>query len=172
MKTYAKLLPDQDYLKEILSYNPETGEFHWKTPPGLKIKAGAVAGQVKDNGYHAITIQGKVYKSHRLAWKIQYNEDPPDHIDHVNGSKLDNRIENLRKATPSQNQYNKRMPRLPKSGVKGVCWHKAVKKWRAQIATERRVIHLGYFTEISEAADARAAAVLIYHGGFMSSPEI
>jgi hypothetical protein len=93
----------QQILKERLSYDPQTGKFLWIKPTVSNIKAGATAGGVnKGHGYHVIRLYGKLYLAHRLAWFYMTGEWPIE-LDHINRIKHDNRWDNLRKATRSQN---------------------------------------------------------------------
>ena len=73
-------------------------------------------------------------------------------VDHINGNGLDNRKSNLRLCTPSQNNQNFRIKKTSKSGYKGVCWHKASKKWRVTIKTVYKQVSGGYFSDKKEAA--------------------
>jgi hypothetical protein len=87
-------------------------------------------------------------------------------IDHRNGNPLENRKAFLRVATDSQNQYNRGIPSHNTSGHKGVSWHKPKEKWLARIRHEGKRIHLGYFTDIEEAAQAYKEAAVKYHKEF------
>ena len=91
-------------------------------------------------------------------------------VDHISGDGLDNRRENLRIATRSQNQHNTRKPAHNTSGLKGVGWAKREGKWRAQIAVDGKGRHLGYFAtpEAAHAAYCEASAKL--HGEFGRTP--
>src|SRR5579862_7745832 len=93
-------------LKEVLDYDPATGEFRWKTRLGGKAVAGRVAGYL-DRGYISIRIDRRIYMAHRLAWLWVYGVWPEGWLDHINRKKNDNRIDNLRLAEPWQNQANK-----------------------------------------------------------------
>lgn len=155
----------QDELKEILDYDPETGIFRWKSPR-QKIKVGDVAGTLNHNGYRFIKINGKLYLEHRLAWLYVYGEWPKDMIDHVNGTRDDNRIENLREATRSENKWNQTKPITNTSGYKGACWHKASQKWDARIAINNKRKHLGLFDSPEEAYEAYCKAAKELHGEF------
>ena len=88
------------------------------------------------------------------------------HVDHVNGNGLDNRLENLRVATPSQNQRNIGRRADNASGYKGVSWRAGCAKWRAYITIDGRQHHLGYYStpELAHAAYGTAATEL--HGEF------
>jgi hypothetical protein len=100
---------------------------------------------------------------HRL---ITNNNDSKMHTDHKNNNPLDNRIENLRICTNSQNQMNTKVQINNTSGFKGVTWNKIVKKWVAQIKLNNKLINLGYYIDPIDAARAYNAAALKYHGEF------
>jgi len=72
-------------LKELLNYNPETGDFAW-------VKSKKPAGGISSYGYRRIIIDGKEHKAHRLAWLYTHGVFPEDQIDHINGVRHDNRI--------------------------------------------------------------------------------
>jgi hypothetical protein len=87
-------------------------------------------------------------------------------IDHRNGNKLDNRKENLRLATNTQNNWNKGKTSRNTSGVAGVSWFKQTRKWHAQIRVGGKRLHLGYFSSLDEAAQARNRVAKEKHGEF------
>ena len=101
---------DSTLLNEILDYDPKTGEFVWKVRVNSKVPKGSIAGADHNKGYVHITIKGKKYLAHRLAW-FSINKYWPTYIDHINGNRKDNRIENLREVTCSENLHNQRKPR-------------------------------------------------------------
>lgn len=86
--------------------------------------------------------------------------------DHENGVTLDNRRNNLRFATSSQNAMNRRKTSANSSGYKGVHWHKGHQKWCAQIKVNGKSIHLGYFDTPEEAHAAYCEAATRLHGDF------
>jgi hypothetical protein len=95
-------------------------------------------------GYDQCSIDYQRYKVHRLVWMWHYGEFPNGHIDHIDGNKLNNKIENLREATDAQNVQNQRKARASnKLGIQGVC--KQNNKYRASIHLNYKKIHLGYF---------------------------
>jgi AP2 domain/HNH endonuclease len=91
---------------------------------------------------------------------------PAKEVDHANGCGLDNRLENLRPATRNQNSANQKKPCTNQSGYKGVSWRKDVRKWRARIGVNGKLLHLGFFDDPTEAARAYDAAALKHFGQF------
>src|SRR6185295_6620023 len=156
----------QDELKKLFSYNPETGKLTRLIRTARRAKVGQVAGNVNSRGYVDIQLHGQRYKAHRLVWLYVHGVWPEIGLDHINGIRSDNRIVNLRYATPSQNQHNRGKPKNNTSGIKGVYWDKARKKWHAQINLDDTVIYLGRFTDSKDAAKAYATAALKFHGEF------
>lgn len=111
----------QRRLMEAVLYNPSTGEITWLKPAAsVGHLAGKEAGTINGDGYRSIMIDGKLYQGHRLAWLYVYGVFPKGRLDHVNGIKTDNRIINLREATPSQNMMNSPAPRSNSTGFKNV----------------------------------------------------
>jgi hypothetical protein len=109
--TKANPLPPVELLRSLFDYNPETGEITWRVYRGRCAKVGDIAGGVNPTGYRLICIRngGTVnYMAHRIAWALHYGEDPyPHELDHKDLDKLNNRANNLRKATRSQNLENR-----------------------------------------------------------------
>ena len=132
---------------------------------GHHVKAGDIAGTLKSHGYLCVGINYNSYRAHRLIF-LMHKGYLPKTIDHINGDKLDNRIENLRAATVGQNQHNRKTNANNTSGYKGVSWSKAQKKWTARITLERKIIHLGYFANVEEAAEVVRKAREELHGSF------
>ena len=142
-------------LKELMTYDPETGDFAFLKRRGYR-GAGLKAGSMTAFGYWRIRIDRREYHAHRLAWLYVYGEWPEKDIDHINAIKTDNRIANLRIATPAQNNANQPLTSRNSSGFKGVTWHKRCGKWQAAIKVSGRTFHLGLF---ERAEDAHAAYV-------------
>lgn len=162
----------QEYLKSILDYNPETGGFVWKVSPAQCVKAGQVAGSIRRRGYVSIQISGKTYLAHRLVWLYVHGDFPEDQIDHINRIKDDNRLVNLRACTRSENLANQGKNANNSSGHKGVCWHRAEKKWRATIGFEGRLVQLGQFSNKEDAARAYNEKASELFGDFACLNEI
>ena len=146
-------------LRELLSYEPETGEFRWRVGRGGTAVAGGRAGCKQTIGYRRIGVAGRMYWEHRLAWLYVNGTWPSDQIDHVNGVKGDNRIANLREATRSENQGNLRQARSDsKTGLLGVHWNKPNKKFMAQIMFSGKQKYLGLFSTAEQAHQAYLVA--------------
>ena len=148
-------MPSHKRLLEILDYCPDTGIFRWKIQIG-KGRVGNIAGTMVDaRGYCRIGFDGGKWQSHRLAWFYVHGIDPESlSIDHINGNPSDNRINNLRLATATQNQCNSKTSVKNRSGAKGVCWNKASEHWEVRVTINRRRFHMGGFLEFKEAVAA------------------
>jgi len=121
--------------------------------------AGAPAlASLNNEGYHRGAIFDAMMRAHRVAWAIYYVEWPEHQIDHINGDRADNRIENLRTVTHAENGRNTKLNCRNKSGVSGVDWFPRTKRWRARIVFEQSEKHLGYFEHFEDAVAARKAA--------------
>lgn len=155
-----------EHLKELLSYSPETGVFTWLVSRGGRAQPGAKAGTRNVNGYWRIDVEGEKLYAHRLAWLYMTGSWPKGEIDHINGVRADNRFPNLREATVSENRRNVTMRRHNTSGVFGVTFDKARKKWKAQIVVDRKCIFIGRFDAIEDAKKARDMAAADLHGIF------
>lgn len=159
----SKNILTQERLKELLSYDPETGVFVWLTQPPNKIKIGDVAGATRRDGYRSIKIDQKQFTAHRLAWLYMTSAFPPDQIDHIDRNPTNNRFVNLRAVTQSENMHNLGKYKCNKSGYKGVTYEKCRKKWYASIKTNNVQKNLGRFSTPEEASAAYLAAQRIYH---------
>ena len=155
-------------LRELLSYNADSGVFVWRRTPRRHGKAviGQSAGCAGKRGYIYIGVEGKKYQAHRLAWLFVYGEWPKGLIDHINGDSRDNRIANLRVCNHSENMANRSAPASNSSGVKGVAWDRARQKWTARIGVNYKTINLGRFDNLSDAARAYEQAASKHFGQF------
>ena len=151
-------------LRELLRYDPDTGAFTWLADRG-KARTGDMAGSGDGQGYIVIGIDGCKYLAHRLAWFYVKGNWPEHQIDHVNGSRSDNRFANLRDATPAENQQNQRRAHSSnrRSGLLGVAWDSSHGRWKAAISVDGRIRNLGRFDEPEEAHATYLAAKARLH---------
>ena len=155
----------QEELQALLHYDADTGVFTWKQTKGPRAVKGDVAG-TDFKGYVRIKINSEKYLAHRLAWLYVYGDFPEGMLDHINQNKSDNRICNLRKASRSENLFNKGKTKANTSGVKNVSWCKRHKVYLARLSVNNRKIYLGRFKTISEAEAVLTANRQKYHGEF------
>lgn len=153
-------------LRNLLSYDPDSGELRWKNPTSPRVRSGDVAGRINIDGYVTVSIKSGFYRGHRVAFAIWHGRWPNGQLDHINGVRHDNRMVNLRECSNAQNQHNRRRSRRNKSGIKGVYFDKHSGKWRALIRISSKKIYLGSFSDKDAAASAYAAAARNYHGTF------
>jgi len=147
------------YLRELLHYDPETGVFTWIVRrPG--VAADSIAGWLNGEGYRQITIDGVHHCANRLAWLYMTGEWPAAQIDHRDGVRNNDRFDNLREATGTQNQRNSRKRRDNASGFKGVHFNTRDKRWMAKIRRDGRQRHLGCFATAAEAHAAYCKAAM------------
>jgi hypothetical protein len=154
----------QERLKELLSYDPETGVFTNLTKRRGGGLIGDAVGYKRPEGYIQITFDYKRYFAHRLAWFYMYGYFSILQIDHINEIKDDNRIINLRLVTAKQNSQNISKPNIDNtSGFKGVSWSKPNKNWRATIKISGKSKFLGSYNTPEEASEVYLAAKRRYH---------
>lgn len=142
-------------LREVLSYDPDTGIFTWRIPR-KKCAVGMVAGSPEIGRYIRIKIDYELHYAHRLAWLYMTGFWPTCQVDHRNLDKSDNRWVNLREATQKQNSENVR--HRNKHGHRGIHYHKQSGLWHARITHNLKRISLGYFHSIEEAIARRKQA--------------
>lgn len=166
-----KILHSSEYLRKRLAYDPFSGALTWRhvspcgflTPKACAIinkkYAGKTAGTaVNQWGYYIIGIRPKVYLAHRVVWAIHYGAWPDGEIDHIDGDKLNNKIENLRVVDGATNRRNMPTQKNNTSGHAGISVKNG--KWIARIGGGQRGkrIYLGTFQTLGEAVAARKAA--------------
>lgn len=154
----------QSELKRRLSYDPDTGLFTRLTTHNMYLFKGRIAGCLTPSGYIMIAVGVGKFPAHRLAWFYMYGEFPKGLIDHKNGIRTDNRIDNLRVVDHVKNTWNGATSSRNKSGYKGVSWHKKAKRWQAQLVFLGTSYHLGYFDTVVEAASAYEELALRLRG--------
>ena len=173
----TKPLPTPQYLRQLLRYEPETGKLFWRErpanlfkPDGYRTPEGCAANwNSRWAGKEAFTanigtghlhgrIDYKAHLAHRVAWALHYGEWPKGEIDHINHDPADNRVENLRDVTHSENLKNQSLRRNNRSGVTGVKLRQEGGPWIANIKHAGKLIYLGKFDRFEDAVAARKEA--------------
>ena len=160
----AKPIPES--IKDYFRY--ENGKLIRVKKTQANCKLGEV-GYPCSRGYLTIGFQGKKYFVHRVIWLIAKGEQPPSQLDHINNNITDNRIENLREATHTENMRNTRLRKDSKSGVKGVFWLEKRKRWVAKINHNKKCVFLGNFKELADATQAVKEARQKLHEEFANN---
>jgi len=162
MTLKAKPMPSMDYLNSILEF--KDGILYNKITRNSRAVKGQLAGSVSGK-YRLICLHGKPFLVHRVAYYMVHGTCP-DFIDHINGDRFDNRIENLRPATPRQNSCNIGLNSKNTSGVKGLSWAKKPQKWLACIRYNGKNKNLGYFESKELGAEFLELARELLHGDY------
>ncbi len=138
-------------LKQLLRYEPEIGYFFWLQNAPWKV-AGKRAGRISPKGYVIICIDWIEYRAARLAWLWMTGKWPPVIVDHENLIKNDDRWDNLRLATTSQNGANSQKRRRNRTGLKGV--DTQGDRFRSRIMKDGKQYNLGTFPTAEQASIA------------------
>lgn len=169
-----KPLPTQQVLLALFRYDPETGRLFWRERPisMFPVKwqhktwnsrwVGKEAFTAINKGYQIGNLFGQMVSAHRVVWKLVHGNDANGQIDHINGDRRDNRVDNLRVVDDAENRKNQSLPKDNTSGRIGVSWSKAAHKWKAEICLSGRRLHLGVFEKLEDAAAARSHAERLY----------
>jgi hypothetical protein len=144
----------QAELKSLIDYDPLTGVFMRKRKTSNSCNKDMSFGHLRKDGYIIARIRGKLFLLSRLAW-FHTHGIWPDQIDHINGIRADNRIENLRCVSNAQNHQNR-------LGV-GAYLDKRTMKWYSQIKVNYKTIYIGKFTTKEEAMIAYTNMKKIIH---------
>lgn len=155
------------YDEAIEAFKYRDGELFWKIKPARRVDIGDKVGSL-DNKYLRVRRKDKSYLVHRIIF-LMHHRYLPYEIDHINGNKLDNRIENLREATRSQNQCNKTMMTNNTSGYRGVSWNNQKNKWAVRVTVAKKVYRLGFFDDPEIAGAVAREARTKLHGEFARS---
>ncbi len=150
--------------RAVFAYEPSEGRLYRRS-------TGKPAGRISDSGYRVVCMDGIEWRAHRIIWAWAYGEVPTEdeEIDHINGDRADNRLENLRKASRLQNQWNAKIRKDNTSGFKGVSWNKKSRRWTANISISGKVVYLGTFDTPEAARDTYEAKAKELRGVFSPS---
>lgn len=183
-----KPLPSQETLRQLLDYDPETGKLFWKergpeffigrgqasrmSSWNAKFAGSEAFTSVNKYGYRHGMLLGRSVLGHRVAWKIITDTDA-EVIDHINGDRQDNAQRNLRAASVSLNNRNKRLPKNNSSGAQGVSLCPWGDRWQVRIGHEGKEMYVGVFGSFDEAVQARheAEVRLGYHKNHGKAPK-
>jgi HNH endonuclease/AP2 domain len=155
----------QARLRELLHYDPGTGEFHWRVCKRQGHQAGDIAGCRMRSEYWAIHIDGRNYRAHQLAWLYMKGEWGRPVIDHRDGNPFNNRWRNLRLASHANNAANRPRLRSNSSGFTGVSFDRRG-NWMAQITKQGRRYFIGRYGSAQEAHEAYVTAARLLFGEF------
>ena len=164
---------EPSWLLELLVYNSRTGLFKWKKRSKKYISTiasrnswnrryqGKQAGSLQKNGYVYITLFGRKFPAHRIAWAMKKGSWPDLVIDHIDGNRSNNTIKNLREVSTKENNKNQRIRINNTSGITGVRFCIDNFGWIAEIGKDGDYITLGIYETVKEAVAARNAAELV-----------
>lgn len=148
--------PEPELVAELMRYDPSTGGLEWRERPKESFRSQRESEAIRWNaryagkpaftakmggGYYCGAINKIALQAHVVAWCLHYGKWPSGEIDHINGNRQDNRLENLRNVTRADNARNRRTPRNNTSGVIGVSYCKRDRVWIAHIASKRISSH-------------------------------
>jgi len=153
----------QERVKELFDYDSENGWLIRKKGERGRVVNRPCGHNPNRAGRGCVRIDGKLHLTHRAIWFWHYGEWPNGEIDHIDRNPMNNRIENLRDVSRSENSQNHRLHSNNATGYPGVSWHKSSKKYRGQVAIDNKRISLGYFNTPEEAFLAYQLAKIEYH---------
>lgn len=154
---------EKETAERFLRY--EDGYLYWKVSPANRVKVGDKIMGKSSRGYGQVRIDGLRYYLHRVIY-LMHHGHMPEIIDHIDGDVTNNRIENLRAATQSQNMYNARMKSNNTSGIKGVRWDRHRNKWDARVIKNKQYVLCERFDDLVSAVIAVRSARLEHHQAF------
>jgi len=164
----------QEVLKELLTYDPETGIFKWKRRDRKYCKStahqttwnkrfsGKETNGLSVQGYVRISIFNKRYRAHRLAFLYMEGEFPKDKVDHWLGDRSDNRWSNIDHSSHLQNSRNLKRCKRNTTGITGLSWYEKNRRFMAYINVNYKTIYLGTYEDFFEACCARKSAEIKY----------
>lgn len=172
-KCKANELPTQSYLHECFSYDDISGSLirksrpasHYKNMQAFKMSetrfAGSEAKTINGAGYITVSLDGRTYLAHRIIWKMVHGKDP-NYIDHVNGIRTDNRIQNMRSISSQQNMLNRAITTQSTTGIYGVTISNKDKSFKIYITRDYKRHLLGTCRDFFEACCIRKSAEIAF----------
>jgi hypothetical protein len=134
----------EETLKKRLNLNKETGVFTWNS-------TGKLAGYTNPDGYCFIRLNYRLYRVHRLVWLYEKGYFPSKELDHIDGNPSNNRLNNLRECSSSENKCNATLRKDNTSKIKGVHFYKAAQKWQVYLSYKKTRHFLGYYESFLDA---------------------
>lgn len=150
-------------IHEYLEY--KDGGVFWKKSKGSRGVVGDRVGSPDGKGYRHTYFNGKKYREHQLVWILCNNEEPST-LDHINGNRSDNRIENLRLVSNSENLFNSPLRKDNKTGCKNVMWKEDKKRFVVEIKAHKNRFRLGSFKDLELADLVAQEGRDLFHGKF------
>lgn len=175
--TLKKLISAEKALEEALNkfekeaamwgdlFEYKDGTLFWKVSTNRRIKQDSAAGSTQKDGYVRIKIDGVNYYAHRIVFALHHGY-MPECVDHIDGNRSNNKIENLREANVTLNNWNKKIRSDSKSGHKGVWWHKQSGMWEAVCKVNKKQTTVGRFEKIEDAIEAIKKFREEHHGEY------
>jgi len=162
------MMLSKEELNEIFEY--KEGKLYWNQIRANRLHLGDEAGAVNSRGYLGIQLSSKNYKVHQIVWIMHFGNIPENLIiDHIDGNKINNNLNNLRLVTNSQNKMNSLKFKKLTSKYKGVSWNQKANKWQACVRFERKNYHIGYFGIEEEAHKAYCFVAKEIFGEFFNN---
>ena len=152
----------QKYLKELFDY--KDGNLYWKIKKAKNTIIGSIVSTLS-HGYIRVRIDGKAYFAHRIIFLYHHGYLPLE-IDHIDKNPLNNKIENLRECSSSQNKYNTNLRTDNKSGIKNVRWRDDRKKWEVRLWVDGKRKYFGHYFDKEVARFVAETMRYKYHKEF------
>lgn len=152
----------QKLVQDRYNYNPETGDLTYKSTSNNQVRIGDIVGSIHKTGYRVTKFNSISYKVHRLIWLFVYGYTP-DYIDHKDHNRDNNRLNNLRTVTVSNNAKNRIPYCTNTSGYPGISWVPHSHKWSVRIGVNGKRIYLGVYTLFSDVLNIKKKAERKYN---------
>ena len=156
-------LINKEILNELFTYND--GLLYWKKKVSDKVCVGSPVGSIKNDGYLRTKINRIDYSNHRIIFMMHHGYLPKI-LDHIDGNRLNNKIENLRAASPNENLYNSKKSVINTTGKKGVSWIKKRQRYRVAVLVDKKYKFCGYFKDFELACLVSDEARSKFHKEF------